>query len=141
MACRGIWQPLRKAFFDIRITHPNAPSNRNRSLKQILLSNEQQKKTAYNARIIEIEHASFTPLVYTTNGAMGPEADRLHKTLCDKLAQKTNCSYSDTMNYVRKRMSFTILRTALISVRGKRKNGRAAAAPLAEVDFNLVSDL
>ena len=91
--------------------------------------------------VIEIEHATFTPLVYSTNGAMGEEADHFYKVLCEKLAQKTNCSYSETMNYMRKRMSFTIMRTVLISVRGKRKIGKSPVAPLDEVDFNLIRDI
>ena len=36
ISCRGFWAPRQKMFLDVRFTHPNAPSNRNRKLKPLL---------------------------------------------------------------------------------------------------------
>ena len=33
--------------------------------------NEQEKKKAYNERILQIDHGTFTPLVFLVNGSMG----------------------------------------------------------------------
>ena len=61
ISCRGFWAPLQKMFFDIRFTHPNAPSNRNRKLKPLLKTHDNRKKVEYNDRVLQVEHASFTP--------------------------------------------------------------------------------
>jgi hypothetical protein len=51
---------------------PNAQSaHRNRTTHHVLQNAEQEKKRAYNDRIIEVENGTFTPLVFGTNGAMG----------------------------------------------------------------------
>ena len=46
-------------------------------------------------------------------------------------------TYEETINYIRKRLSFTILKTAIIALRGKRKTGRSRTTPISEVDMNL----
>ena len=42
----------------------------------------------YKARIIEVEHGDFTPLVFTTTGGMAPQSDRAIKRLTQILAEK-----------------------------------------------------
>ena len=55
-------------------------------------------------------HASFTPLVYSTNGyGMAKEA---------RIADKTRGSYSDVIDCMRTKFTFAMLRSVLISVRG-----------------------
>eukprot|EP00794_Sanderia_malayensis_P014383 gene14383-15881_t len=53
---RGIYRPSQCAFFDIRVTHVNARSNRTLSTDRILRRAECEKKRSYNQRVIEIEH-------------------------------------------------------------------------------------
>ena len=137
VSCRGFWAPLRKSYFDVRVTHPNAPSNQTRNLQSLLSSHEAAKKKEYGQRVRDIEHASFTPLVFATNGAMGEETTRYHQALAELLADKTKCSYAETMAYLRKRLSGTILRTALIALRGKRRRTPQPSAPVANVHMNL----
>ena len=61
ISARGLWSPMEKAFLDVRIFHSNAESNRSKSLPQLYASHESEKKNAYNNRIIQVEHGSFTP--------------------------------------------------------------------------------
>ena len=61
ISCRGFWAPLRKVFLDVRFTHPNAPSTRNRKLKPHLKTHENRKKVKQNDRVLKVEHASFNP--------------------------------------------------------------------------------
>ena len=61
-----------------------------------------------------MEKESFTPLVFSTSGGMGDEAERLTKKLASKMR------YSDAVGYIRKRLRFEILRTTVISLRGDR---------------------
>ena len=130
---------MRKSFFDVRITHANADTNRSKPVQEILNANESAKKREYGDRVREIEHASFTPLVFTTNGAMGEETSRFHRMLADKMCSRSNYTYSETINYIRLRLSSKILRTALIAVRGTRKyNKNRAGVLIKDADMNFI---
>ena len=58
--------------------------------------------------------------VFTTTGGMGPEATRFLKRVAEKLAAKTRENYSHVINNIRTRISFEILRSVLVAVRGVR---------------------
>ena len=62
--------------FDVRITNETCDSQRTSAVQTILRKHETEKKRQYNQRVIEIEHGTFTPLVFTTFGAMGQECDK-----------------------------------------------------------------
>ena len=138
ISCQGFWAPLQKMFPDVRYTHSNAPSNRNRKLKPLLETHENRKKVKYNDRYLQVEHASFTPLIFATNGAMGEEAEPYHALLAEKLSEKLNCAYADTKNYIRKKLSFTILKTALIALRGHRKKQQYTSCSTRDTDINIL---
>ena len=89
ISARGFWTPLDRAFTDIRVLHPQAPSNSNKNLLQMYRSHEGEKKRKYNARVLQVEKSSFTPLVFSTTGGMGGEADRFFKHLAMKISNKT----------------------------------------------------
>ena len=124
-----------KAFFDVRIFNPNAYSNRSKSLPQLYVSHETEKKRAYNQRIIEVEHATFTPLVFSTSGGKRLECLRYHKRLATLLQLKRGESYSEAITYIRTR--FCILRTTLIAVRGfhSPKINPSSLVPLNNIDI------
>ena len=69
---------------------------------------------------MEVEHDTFTPLVFGTNGAMGVECAKFHKLLAAKLAQKNGKHYSTVMQWLKTRLSFSILRSTLLCLRGMR---------------------
>ena len=79
-----------------------------------------EKKRTYNQRVIDVEKATFVPLVFSTNAAMGKEAESFHKKLATLLSLNRNISYSDAMSFVRRKLRFSILRTSLIALRGYR---------------------
>ncbi len=62
---RSFWTAGQDTFFDVRVFHPNAPSNRSRRLSAVYKRHEDEKKRTYGQRILEIEHSVFTPLVMT----------------------------------------------------------------------------
>ena len=78
---RGFWREGQNAFFDVRITNADSDSQRNTSIKSVLRSHEMEKKRKYNRRIMEVEHGSFTPLVFTTSGVMVHECSVSTKVL------------------------------------------------------------
>ena len=132
VSARGFSGPMKKAFFDVRIFHPNAISNRSKSLPQLYQAHENEKKRTYNQRIIEVEHASFTPLVFSTSGGESPECLKFHARLASLLSMRRNESYAETITYIRRKIRFCILRTTLIAIRGHRnlKNQGAVSTTL-----------
>ncbi len=94
---RGFWNARQDAFFYVRVFHPNAPSNSSRSLSAAYKKHEDDKKRAYGEHILEIEHGVFTPLVLSTSGGMGREAQTFYKCLADLLSLKRDIPYSSLM--------------------------------------------
>ena len=111
---RGFWEPQRSAFFDVRVCHPNAESYRDLEPQQIYLLHENEKKPQYSSRVLDIEHGTFTPLIFTTTGGMGKQL----------IAIKKGEDYAKTISWIRARISFALLRSALICLRGSRTTVR-----------------
>ena len=70
----GVWGEYEKTFLDIRIMHPNSPSYQHKPIEQVYVQHENEKKRAYNERVLQIEKGSFTPIVLSISGGMGKEA-------------------------------------------------------------------
>ena len=83
--------------------------------------NEKAKKSAYNQRVIEIEHGSFTPLVFSAYGGFGRETDRFLTNLISKIAEKKDMPMSVVANYVRTKISFILVKSQVMCMRGSRR--------------------
>ena len=94
---RGFYRRGQNTFFDIRVTNASATSQINTSLETILKKHETDKKRQYNERVMQVEQGSFTPLVFSTFGSMGPETATYHKLLAEKIANKKDESYSEVI--------------------------------------------
>ena len=70
----------------------------------------------------EIEHGSFSPLVFSATGGMGTVASVVYKRLAAMIATKYAKSYSLTMQWIRCRISFSLLRSAIMCLRGSRSS-------------------
>lgn len=135
----GVWAPLERSFMDVRIFHPNAPSYEKRDISKLYETHEKEKKKAYNERVIQNEKGSFTPLVMTTTGGMGIEAQNFHKRLALLIANKRKEAYSDVILYIRTKIRFAILKCTLIAIRGIRnKTHKSETTPISNVSFNLI---
>ena len=86
-------------------------------------------------RIREVEHSSFTPLVFSASGGMGHEASVFYKRLASLLSDKWNDPYATVLGWIRCRLSFCLLRSAIQCIRGARSSqGRyIKSAPVALV--------
>ena len=71
-------------------------------------------------RVLEVERGTFTPLVMGTNEGMGDECSRFLSQLANKLAAKQNESYNTVIAWIRTKLSYEILRSAALCVRGSR---------------------
>jgi len=123
---RGFWDPQSSAVFDLRVCHPNAKSYRDQEPQQIYRIHENDKKRLYSRRVLDVEHDSFTPLVFTTTGGMGKECTRYHSRLAELIAAEKGEHYSQTIPLNQARSSFALLRSALVCLRGSRVKRRAA---------------
>ena len=94
---RGFWicgSPRTDAFFYVRVFHPHAESYHHSSLPSPYRKYEKEKKRQYGRRVLDLEHASFTPLVFTTAGGMGGEATATYKCLASPIAERHDEPYS-----------------------------------------------
>ena len=120
VSARGFWVPGQRVFCDVRIFDLDAQRYRNTEIKKCYSRNEIEKKNKYNERVLEVENASFTPLVFSTRGGMGRECKKFYQHLSEMIASKRNVTTADAMTYVRTRLSFSLLRSMLLCVRGSR---------------------
>ena len=91
----------------------------------------------YDQRVRDVEHATFTPLVLSTTGGMGRAATIFYKRLASMVAEKRDVPYGVTLNWIRCRLSFALLRASIMSIRGVRSSRHHPAAEC-PIDLQLV---
>ena len=114
--------------FDVRVFNPHAPSNRHTNPQSAYRKHEQIKKRAYEQRIREIEHATFSPLVPSATGGLAREATTFYKRQASILASKWNQTYSSTLGWLRCRLAFSLIRSSIQAIRGASR-GHAIKMP------------
>ena len=140
----GFWGESRHecAFFDVRVFYPHARSHRHRSLPQIYRSQEQEKRRQYEERILNVERGTFTPLVFSATGGAGPAATAFLKRLGGgggEYSSRKSSSYAQTLNWIRCRLSFALLRSGILCLRGARTVRPAnSASELRQPDLAVV---
>ena len=63
----------------VRTTNADCESQKNNTIQAVLRHHEQENKREYNARVMQIEHGTFTAIVVTVKGGIGEEATRYLK--------------------------------------------------------------
>ena len=53
---------------DVRVFDPNCQSYKERDLNTVYSHHETQNKNEYNDRVLNVEHGTLTPLVFSTTG-------------------------------------------------------------------------
>ena len=142
ISARGIWSSNERTMFDVRITHPYCNSNIKKPLDSLLDENEKEKMRQYNARVLEVEKSTFVPLVYTTNGGMGKQCQKLHQQLAQLICAKRGDNYSIVMSHIRTRIRFALLKSTLVAIRGYRGRSKKEedTIPLNEIDFGMAGE-
>jgi len=120
VSARGFWRRGQKAFLDIRIFDPMADCHRELSLEAAHEKNEQEKMRAYGVRVQQVDQGTFTPLVFTSSGGMGPKAKCFYSKLAEAISEKKQQPRSHVVAWMRCRLSFSLLRSALLCLRGTR---------------------
>ena len=117
LRAKSFWRQGQNAFFDVRITNADCNSQQDKDISSILKKHEQEKKRAYNSRIMEIDQGTFTPLIYTVKGATGSECQIFHKNMAEKISIKSNERYEDVSRFIRVKLSSLVLKAALQCIR------------------------
>ena len=118
-----------------RVCHPNALSYRNLEPQQIYHIHENEKKRHYSKRVLDIEHGTFTPLVFNPTGGKGKECLMYHGRLAQLIAIKKGEQYAKTISWIRNRTSLALLRTALVCLKGSRT--RRVPCDIKNVDIDV----
>ena len=91
IATNGFWgRRFERAFFDVRVFNPHAPTNCRLQLSSCYRNHKNEKKRAYEQRVREVEHGSFVPLVLSVTGGMGRIATTTYKHLASMLSNGTS---------------------------------------------------
>jgi hypothetical protein len=126
----GFHRPMRQQYFDVTAWSALAKSNSG-TPESVHMRTELKKEREYKQRIQEVDHGDFTPLVFCISGGMGPKAASVIRHLAEALAFKQDQPLSSTLCWLRCRISFTLLRSAMLLLRGSRPPRRTT------VDFNI----
>ena len=117
----GFWgSRFEKVFMDVRIFNPNAESYCNQTPSAYFRGHEQEKRRQYNQRIRKVEHASFSPLVFSKSGRMGKSTSIIYKRLAHLLSLKRDESYSIVIRWLRCQLGFALVRAQIMCLRGCR---------------------
>ena len=137
VSARGVWIKGSRAFFDIRVFNPLAQTYSNQTLKAAHRSNENSKKREYAERVLNIEHGTFTPLVFSCLGGMSTECSHFYNRIADKLSEKRDLDISKGRTWVRTKLSFSLLRSTNLCIRGSRTKHQYMHEPVAETDIHV----
>ena len=135
----GLWGGRReRTYFDVRVVNPYARSNRLESLPALYRRHEKMKRRAYDQRVREVEHATFVPLVFSLTGGAGISAAACLKRLASGLSDKWDQPYSQTIGWLRAKLSFALLRSSIYCIRGARTTHNLIRNPESQQPLDLI---
>ena len=120
VAARGFWAAGQIAFFDIRVFYTNAARYANQSFQQCYASNDNEKKRKHNNKLINVKQRYFTSLVFSRNVGMGRECKKFYSVLAEMITIKRKQEYCLTMSWLRRKISFSVMRSILLCIRESR---------------------
>ena len=95
--------------------NPFASSYAASPLTQCYRRAELDKRRKYDERIWEVERGTFSPLIFSSSGGMGPTTRVVYK-------QKRDHPYSQVLHWIRIKLCFSLLRSAVMCLRGSRSS-------------------
>ena len=140
VTARGFWQRMQRAFVDVRVFYPFVPSYRCKTLASTFRSMELAKKGKYNEVVMNKENGTFTPLIFSCNGGMSIETRNFFQRFSELISEKHHQNFSDASAWIKRKLNFCLLRTAVVCIRGSRS--RQHVVPIGEMsDLNTRNDL
>ena len=105
------------AFFDVRVF--DSARGKKTKIYSNVTGQKKWKKRKYNERIMQVENGSFIHYIFLINVGMG-KANRCYSPKVTKLAEKRGATYSVIMSWNRSKVSFSIMKSIIICIRGSR---------------------
>ena len=106
LGVHGVWQPQGEALFDVRVVDTDAQSYISRSVADVLVSAEEEKKPKYRLAA-EVRHASFSSLLSQwMHGALGKEAALFLGRIADQLSVAWGRGYGNVLGWLMARLGF-----------------------------------
>ena len=136
IAASGFGEAGTSVHFSMLVFNPYTPSNC-QPPASCYRKHENAKKRAYEQRVCEIEHSSFTPVNLSATGGLGNAATVCYKRLASMIADKRSQRYSSTMSWLRCPLSFSLLRAAIQCIRGSCSHSGHAERHIPEMDLVL----
>ena len=123
----------RECIFQREVFNPYTLSNHRPSPAAVYRKHEMEKQRCYQyeQRICEVEHSSFTPLVFSAIGGMVTAASVFYKRLASMLAEKQAQMYAKTIGWLQCTLSFSLLLSALMCIWGARSTWKRPDRPTA----------
>eukprot|EP00804_Cyclotella_cryptica_P019798 CCRYP_009693-RA/>CCRYP_009693-RA protein AED:0.29 eAED:0.30 QI:0/0/0/1/0/0.14/7/0/1059 len=106
VSAHGFWQRARSTVFDVRITDTDAKSYGNCSSAKLLERFAREKRDKYEEACLE-RRKDFTP--FATLWMECPAARSAERRLASLLAVKWDRQYSEMVNFIRTRMSLSVV--------------------------------
>ena len=111
VSTESFWGQNKKvAYFDVKIFNPLAASYASSPLAQCYCQAELEKK------------GTFSPLVFSCSGGIGPAATVVYRRLATLISEKRGHPYSQTLFWIRCKVSYSLLRSVVMCLRGSRSS-------------------
>ena len=89
----GVWRGrFEKAYLDVRVMNPLAPTSRNQGLLGMYKTHEQEKKRAYEQRVLEVH---LSPPLHNKNHKTANTQKRAKSVMVQKC-----CTFTCTLNFM-----------------------------------------
>ena len=89
-------------------------------ISQHYVDNRRWRRREYGDRMRKVEYAVFSPLVFSSTGGMEKETTVAYKRLAELIAQKRKSEYGLTLAWMRCTLSFALIPSAVMAIRGSR---------------------
>ena len=76
----------------------------------------------YDDRIHEVKNGTFSPLIFSSSGGMGPSATVVFKLIATLISEKRGHPYCHVLYWIRVKLCFLLLRSAVMCLRGSRSS-------------------
>ena len=107
-------------FFDVKIFKPHAKSCP-KTISDAYNYHEKVETLKHQQRILDVEHSSFVPLTFACTGGAASGSTKTVQKLAEKLSKKRNESCWDKIIFIRTKITFALLRSAILCLRGCKK--------------------
>ena len=76
----------------------------------------------YDEQVHEVERGTFSPLIFSCSGGMGPTATIVFKRIATLISEKRGHPYCHVLYWIRCKLCYSLLCSAVMYLRGSRSN-------------------